>query len=596
MSGYRVKQKDDSTGLFIGNETLYFANDDTEVGTNLYQRMRDAGYDPEVYFFTELANKASQLSGLHISKMASVVALNNAYGENTYNIKYASASPKFPGILFDRNSPYNFNNNISYWFDDHRNIKITFASSTPYNPTIQFRNDDTVVQTMSGYTGNGQFMTIPWYNKALDKMAYWQITSWTAIVPDSSPTEYYMKGLRAYTGAIPIVTNVPNALRSWFEDFPDPVDEDNPYDSLVDGNNHGGENTNFDGNSDAVVLDNLPTLDSVGTGFATIFTPTKTQLRNLADVFWSQNIFAALQNLVENISSMFTSLAMVPFTVEAGATVGVTWLGLFDTALSLTLASKQFYEFDMGSINLTNDSRIFTYDNCLDYSPFSKLGIYLPFIGFQDLDIDECRGETLHLIYRIDILSGACVAIIYVSGSVLYQFSGNCLTQIPITNENMQSLVTDAVNVGIAAASARTAGAASAAEMRAIDSNEAMSSAQKEAHRMHAQVTSHNADAHLSSAAADACMGLKPQYNKSGSVSSAVSMLSVKQPYLFLTTSRLSMPAYYEHYAGFPSNITDKLNTFSGFTVVNDIRLNGLVATSQEVEEIYKLLKTGVII
>lgn len=386
--------------------------------------------------------------------------------------------------------------------------------------------------------------------------------------------------------------------KRFFGDY-DPIgysDDDNPYDDLVDGSTQGGEDTNFDEDSDDVDLDNLPVIDAIGTGFATIFTPSKSQLKALADVFWDSNIFTAMQNLIENITDMFTSLAMVPFNVTAGNTVEVTWFGFAITEIYLTLASQQYYEFDMGSINLDNDSRIFKYDNCLDYSPFSKLGIYLPFIGFQDLDIDECRNATLHLKYRIDILSGACVAIIEVDGKAIYQFSGNCLTQIPITNENMQSLVTDAVNVGIAASTARTAGAASAADIAAVDSNEKLSSAQKEAHKMHAEVTSTHADNHLRSAAANAVMGLKPQYNKTGSVSSSASMLAVKQPYLFLTTSRLAIPKYYEHYAGFPSNITDKLSKFSGFTVVESIRLNNLVATTPEVEEIYKLLKNGVII
>ena len=378
----------------------------------------------------------------------------------------------------------------------------------------------------------------------------------------------------------------------------DPIedaDSDNPYDSLVDNNNHGGEDTNFADNSDSVTEDSLPTISAVGTGFATIFTPSKSQLYQLSQLFWDSNFFTFMQNLVENIEDMFTSLAMVPFSVTAGSTVTVTWLG-FSTAVSLTLADEQYYEFDMGSIDLSNDNRIFKYDNCLDYSPFSKLGIYLPFIGFQDLDIDEVRNKTIHLIYRVDILSGACLALIKVNGSTLYQFSGNCLTQIPITSENFASAISDVVNVGIAAASARVAGAASAADSAAAESSEKMSNAQKEAHKAHARVSQTNADNHLFSATANAAMGLKPQYNKSGSVSSSVSMLAVKQPYLFLTTSNLAIPSNYQHYAGFPCNMTGKLNTFSGFTVVESIRLNDLVATTPEVEEIYQLLKEGVII
>ena len=250
----------------------------------------------------------------------------------------------------------------------------------------------------------------------------------------------------------------------------------------------------------------------------------------------------------------------------------------------------------MGTINLDEDGRIFTYDNALDYSPFSKLGIYLPFIGYQDLDIDECRGSTINLKYRVDILSGACVALIKVNGNTIYQFTGNCLTQIPITNENIQSLISDAVNVGIAAANARTVGAASSADIAAAEGSDKMTDVQRKAHEAHARVSQTNADTHLQSATANAIMGLKPQYNKTGSVSAAAAMLSVRQPYLFLTTSRMAIPKYYEHYAGFPCNMTDTLGNFQGFTVVESIRLNDLVATTPEVEEIYELLKKGVII
>ena len=392
-------------------------------------------------------------------------------------------------------------------------------------------------------------------------------------------------------------SNYNNKLATWLANYtPIIPDDDNPYDELVDDNNHGGNNTNFSEDSDTVTEDNLPTISAVGTGFATLFAPTRGQLRSLSEIFWNSNFFTAMQNLVENITDMFTSLAMVPFTVPTGGTVEVTWLGMAITEVYLTLAAQQFLEFNMGTINLDADDRIFTYDNALDYSPFSKLGIYLPFIGYQDLDIDECRGSTINLKYRIDILSGACVALIKINGSTIYQFTGNCLTQIPITNESIQSLISDAVNVGIAAANARTVGAASSADIAAAEGSDKMTDVQKRAHEAHARVSQTNADTHLQSATANAIMGLKPQYNKTGSVSAAAAMMSVRQPYLFLTTSRMAIPKYYEHYAGFPCNMTDTLGNFQGFTVVESIRLNDLVATTPEVEEIYELLKKGVII
>ena len=418
-------------------------------------------------------------------------------------------------------------------------------------------------------------------------------TNWASVLErESIVNSWSWNYLNGYGGSWwGVAANYQNV---WIGDY-EPVepDFDNAY---WEGgtSDEGGGGGNFSDDSDDVIVDPLPDLDAVGTGFATLFTPTKGQLHALADVMWDSNVFTALQNLVENITDMFTSLSIVPFTVTAGSTVTVNWLGLPITGIDLTLALEQFYTFDMGSINLANDNRIFTSGSALDYSPFSKLGIFLPFIGFQDLDIDECRDATIGLKYRIDILSGTCVALISINGNTIYQFTGNCLSQIPITNESMQSLVTDAVNVGIAATASHSAAGAASADMTAAKSE--TDAAVRDAKMAHAQAHVSSSRGHLASATANAAMGLKPTFGKAGSISSSASLLAVKQPYLFLTTPRQSIPDHYQRYCGFPSNISDKLSKFKGFTVVEDIRLNGLVATSPEVSEIYQLLKSGVII
>lgn len=371
------------------------------------------------------------------------------------------------------------------------------------------------------------------------------------------------------------------AFQEWLAGYePEDEDDEDPYPDPDD-----------DDDSDDPDVDPLPGISVVGSGFATIFTPTKAQLRNLSSLFWNETIFDFFQNLVENISDMFLSLAMVPFVVPAGSTVSVTWLGI-DTAVNLTLASAQFLEFNMGSINLGGDSRIWRSESALDYSPFSQLGIYLPFIGFRDLDIDDCRGKVINLKYRIDILSGECVAIIKVGGAVMYQFSGNCLTQIPITNEGMQSLVSDAVQVGLSFAAVSSSGGAASAEI----AGETGTNLIDEIKEFRSNVANTGAGRQLASTTANAVIGGKPMYGKTGSVSGAGGLLAVRQPYLYLKTPVSAIPNYYRRYCGYPCNKSGKLSSFSGYTVVEDIRLNHLVATSPEVSEIYNLLKGGVIV
>ena len=389
----------------------------------------------------------------------------------------------------------------------------------------------------------------------------------------------------------------------------------NPYKPGGYSEEGGGERSkqNFGDASDFVNPDAMPDeteYSAVSCGLITIFSPTKAQIENLASMLWNKTFFDFLEHEFTGIEDLFISFGLVPFTVTTAGTVAVSFMNFWEyiapgpvqpiTDVTLTKAASQFMEFNMGNVSLTgNDDRMFASDSVLDYSPYSRLGIYLPFIGYQELDIDECREKTINLKYRIDILSGACVALISINGRTLYQFSGNCLTQLPLTSSDYSSMISNAVNVAIAASSAGTAAAVASAG-DALTSSKAgtkgftpeMGAYQNAQHA--AQVS--NAENSLAGATANGFMGMKPNFRKTGAISGSTGLLSVKQPYLCLTTPRQSMPEGYEKVCGFPCNIGGKLGDFTGFTVVEDIRLNGLVATSPEVEEIYSLLKTGVII
>lgn len=381
-----------------------------------------------------------------------------------------------------------------------------------------------------------------------------------------------------------------------------PVDTSNPY-SPGGYSGPGGGNGNFSEDSDHIETEPLPEeseYSATSAGLTTIFSPTAAQLKTLANALMGNSFRGVIQGLLTSVKELFVSLGIVPFTVDRGDIVRPAWL---DESVSLDtplyLAAQQRYEFDMGTIDLSSYSAIFSTDSVFDYSPYSRLGIYLPFIGYEELDIDECRNTTVKLVYRIDIMTGTCVAIIYVNGEPIYQFTGNCLVQIPISTEDMSSCLTNAVNLGIAAASLGAAGAiASAGESvtEAGISSGAMSSEQSALNEARYQAQVSSAKGGLAMATLNAAMGMKPNFKRSGAVGASGSLMTIRRPFLCLITPRQSMPEDYQKYCGFPCNMTKRLGDLSGYTVVEDIRLNGLIATSPEVDEIYKLLKSGVII
>lgn len=417
--------------------------------------------------------------------------------------------------------------------------------------------------------------------------------------------------LWSYNISVPrdITNEVPQTILDFFGSSPTPDDPDNPYDGAGVTEEGGGDenNQNWDDASDAITPDALPTKGAMNSGMLKVFSPTETQVLDLTDLLFSYNFFDWLQKNLQNLEELFVSFGVVPFTVTKGAIKSVTFLGFdisgFTHPVYLTEASQQYYEFDMGSIVLNgSDARIHASDSVFDYSPFSRLGIYLPFIGFQELDIDECRGNTINLKYRIDIISGSTVALIYLNSDeehCIYQFSGNCLSQIPLGSVDMSGIIAGSINIAVAAASAGVSGAIASAgdaltaeNLNAGKITETAAGLQNSQHA--AQVS--NGAGTLASATANGIMGMKPNFKHSGAIGSTGGLMAVKQPYLFLTTPREAVPASYQKYCGLPCNITDKLGNFRGYTVVEDIRLNGLVATSAEVEEIYDLLKSGVII
>jgi hypothetical protein len=66
--------------------------------------------------------------------------------------------------------------------------------------------------------------------------------------------------------------------------------------------------------------------------------------------------------------------------------------------------------------------------------------------------------------------------------------------------------------------------------------------------------------------------------------------------YLILNRPIQSLPSGFGENFGYPSNVTRTLSALTGFTQVDEVHLNGINATSDELAEIETLLKEGVIL
>lgn len=373
----------------------------------------------------------------------------------------------------------------------------------------------------------------------------------------------------------------------------------------------------FDDDSDPIPDSPLPTLSAANTGFTRIYNPTLSQVQALAQYLWTtpdiiETIWNHIKQFFENPMDAIIGFNLVPVPVPDGGTENFK-LMYIDTGVSMTAAANQFVDRDCGTVEIKR-----YYGSALDQSPYTKVSCFLPYIGTVQLNTDEVMGTTLQVKYRVDICSGSCVAKIFIDGNCLYQYSGHCAINVPISSADFSSYVSAAINVAKLAIGAATAGAGGAAMAAAqVAGSEqqtgnmltsqfggssqnlpALPQSYQEPQQAEQTTTSASfaglSPANVSNTVGE-IMNAKPHVEHSGSFSGNTGYLGVRRPFIIIERPNMCMPANYQALNGFPAMITMELGTCKGFTRVQQVQLTGMTATNPEQAEILELLKSGVV-
>lgn len=343
------------------------------------------------------------------------------------------------------------------------------------------------------------------------------------------------------------------------------VEIPDPYDGDEDSENVGGDGEE-DYESDDIDFPDLPTLSAADSGFVSLYIPTASQLSDAGEYVWSQDFSSVFYNFFDHPADCIYGLSIIPVTPSYYNSYFT--LGNIQTGVAMRKVTSQFVDFDCGSVTIPEQLGSY-----LDYSPMTKVHIYLPFIGTQELDTDEVMGATLRLHYRIDVGSGACVAIIRVNKSddinsrndVLYSFTGNCACQIPISGASFDNVVASSLNILTSLGRmAITNGVSSSFDVANIASSIASM--------------------------------MKPTYNHTGNISGAGGFIGNREAYVIVNCPRKWIPTNQFKYTGYPGFMYSALSALSGFTKVEAIHLDGIPATQEELIELDSILKEGVIL
>lgn len=292
---------------------------------------------------------------------------------------------------------------------------------------------------------------------------------------------------------------------------------------------------------------------SAGIGvLTTTFKMTKDRLQQLGRFLWGSNIFDNFSLICNNPIENIISCKSIPLSLN-GTTQKII-LGNVDTGVNGDKVINNFTNQNIGSISITEK-----YHNFLDYAPYTNVIIYLPYVGFKELDTNLVMGKTLAISYTVDIITGGCLCQITSNNVKLYEFNGNMGIDIPITASNRTQVEAGYISSGIGIASSVASGNIVGAVTSLINSAES-------------------------------------QYHYAST--------SSPNPMCVASTNRtcyviLDRPTYqtlksFNHTRGKKCYLTKTINTLKGYTICDEhIDLSGIRATDSEKEELIKILSSG---
>ena len=337
------------------------------------------------------------------------------------------------------------------------------------------------------------------------------------------------------------------------------------------------EDTPNGGDGDGMLPDEViePTVPSVAcwSGFFTCYKLTKGQLDMLAAFCWSTDLWDTMKKFYTSPSEAILGLMFVPFAPATSGSREV-YFGNIPTGVTGGIVGAQFQRKNMGSIFIKEATKSY-----LDFAPYSKYQIFLPFIGIRDLDADDIVGKNLGVMYCNDMLSGACVAHVTVNGSIRYSFSGQCGIMVPVTSQNLgqsvMSAATAAASIGIGVMTGGASFAAGAATGAAAGLSNASGSV---------------------GGLASMVAASKPSFARGGAMGCGGGWLGPGKPFLISTYPNICTAHQQQALEGYPTFRGSTVGSFSGYAQFEAVKLKATKATQDEQEEIIKLLKGGVFI
>ena len=309
----------------------------------------------------------------------------------------------------------------------------------------------------------------------------------------------------------------------------------------------------YDDNKDKDDDDDDTHVLSSGIGVLTsTFHMTKERLVQLGQFLWGSSIFDEFSLINNNPIENIISCKAIPYAIS-GTTQEIT-LGNVKTGVNGEKISQNFSKQTIGSVAIAEH-----YKNFLDYAPYTNVIIYLPYIGFKELDASLVMGKTLRIEYTLDVITGGCLAQIYVGKIRLYEFTGNIGVDISITASNRAQVESAYINAGVGVVSSAMSGNVTGAV------NSIIGAATSQYH-----------------------------YSGTGNPSPSCVASTNRTCYVVIDRPQYQPLKAFNHTRGRMCCLSKTIGSLKGYTVCDgNIDISGISATDEEKDEIVNILSTG---
>ena len=280
------------------------------------------------------------------------------------------------------------------------------------------------------------------------------------------------------------------------------------------------------------------------------------RLNNIAIKLWSEDFFSNILLLNNSPIENILSCKLLPLSLSG--TESAVKIGNVDMGINGNRLSKTVYRYNIGTIAIprVNDMGF------LNYAPYTSITIFLPFIGFKELNTSDVMGRNISVDYIVDVITGACKAIITVNNYQCYEFDGNCGIDIPLTAGNRSQVEMGYVKAAVG-------------------------------------VVSNIANKNVGGAISSGISGAMQQYHYStnGSYSPATGAYEDRTCFIIIDRPQYSEVSKFGHTKGYKCQLSKTIGSLKGFVkTTENVDLSNISAPEYCKKKILDLLSTGIYI